>query len=114
MHSVKGAERPQLSGRQGIYDALFPPVVRTKARLPTPRLLALTTRVFESIPTMSMEIQQIELSVEDILNMHKSWISKLFVEDNRSEVEIVQELQEHHLTVSYGSLSNSLTTTDRA
>jgi hypothetical protein len=74
--------------------------VRTKARLPTPRLLALTTRVFESIPTMSMEIQQIELSVEDILNMHKSWISKLFVEDNRSEVEIVQELQEHHLTVS--------------
>lgn len=49
---------------------------------------------------MSMEIQQIELSVEDILNMHKSWISKLFVEDNRSEVEIVQELQEHHLTVS--------------
>lgn len=36
-----------------------------------------------------MDFETIELSIEDILNMHRHWITKLFVEDRKTDMEII-------------------------
>lgn len=48
---------------------------------------------------MSMEGQAVELTTEDILRMHRHWITMLFVDDKKTEVEIVELLYERHLIV---------------
>lgn len=47
-----------------------------------------------------MEVESLELTVEDILLLHQGWITKLFVEDKKTEVEIVHLLYERRLSVS--------------
>ena len=46
-----------------------------------------------------MEFQNLELTLEDMLQLHREWISKLYVEDMRSESEIVELLHERRLFV---------------
>ncbi len=55
-----------------------------------------------------MDFQSVELTVEDILAMHRLWITKLYVEDKKTEADIVQELYERQLIVRYAR-SPSLT-----
>jgi len=47
-----------------------------------------------------MELETFEMTVEDILNMHRGWIIQTFVQDRKTEVEIVQILQERQLIVT--------------
>jgi hypothetical protein len=47
-----------------------------------------------------MEAKNLELTIEDILLLHQGWITKLFVEDKKTEVEIVHLLYERHHSVS--------------
>ncbi|KAE8450692.1 hypothetical protein EG329_006037 [Mollisiaceae sp. DMI_Dod_QoI] len=47
-----------------------------------------------------MELQSIDFSVDDILNMHRQWITSLYVDDGKTDVEIVCILQERCLTVT--------------
>jgi hypothetical protein len=47
-----------------------------------------------------MEFQSLEFTVEDILLMHRDWITKLYVEERKTEVEIVEQLYERHLVVT--------------
>ncbi|KAG9235602.1 hypothetical protein BJ875DRAFT_503925 [Amylocarpus encephaloides] len=47
-----------------------------------------------------MDIRNVELSIEDILSIHRHWVSKLYTEEGKSEVEIVELLYEHHLPVT--------------
>jgi hypothetical protein len=54
---------------------------------------------------MTMEIEEIEFSIEDVLRFHQGWITKLYVEDGMTELEIVQELQERRLTVTFEATS---------
>lgn len=48
----------------------------------------------------TMELETFEMTVEDILNMHRGWIIQTFVQDRKTEVEIVQILQERQLIVT--------------
>ncbi|TVY71322.1 hypothetical protein LSUE1_G010139, partial [Lachnellula suecica] len=59
------------------------------------------------MPTM-MEIQHVELTIEDVLSLHRHWISKLYVEDLKSEVEIVQLLYERRLPVAISQIQRCL------
>lgn len=47
-----------------------------------------------------MEVESLEFTLEDILHLHRGWITKVFLEERKTEVEIVELLYEHHLTVS--------------
>jgi hypothetical protein len=47
-----------------------------------------------------MEVETFEITIEDILNMHRGWITQTFVQDRKTEVEIVQILQERQLVVT--------------
>jgi hypothetical protein len=47
----------------------------------------------------NMEFQNLEFTLEDMLELHREWISKLYVEDLRSETEIVELLRERRLVV---------------
>jgi hypothetical protein len=49
-----------------------------------------------------MDIRNVELTVEDILSIHRHWVTKLYVEDNKTEAEIVSLLHECRLPVTYG------------
>ena len=51
-------------------------------------------------PTI-MEIQRLELTIDDIFSMNRHLITKLFIEDNKTEAEIVGMLHERRLFVSY-------------
>jgi len=48
-----------------------------------------------------MEIQNQEWTVEEVLSMHRYWITKLYVEDKRTEEEIVGLLYERRVVVTY-------------
>jgi uncharacterized protein YutE (UPF0331/DUF86 family) len=48
-----------------------------------------------------MEIQNLEWTIEDVLNMHRYWITKLYVEDKKTEEEIVDLLSERRIVVTY-------------
>ncbi|KUJ24476.1 uncharacterized protein LY89DRAFT_551685, partial [Mollisia scopiformis] len=57
--------------------------------------------------------QHMEFSIEDILDMHRHWITKLYVEDGKTDVEIVGLLRERGFIVTWVSPSaflSSLTT----
>ena len=49
---------------------------------------------------MAMEIETFEFTIEDILSMHRWWISKLFIDDKKSEVEIMELLSERRLVAT--------------
>jgi hypothetical protein len=49
---------------------------------------------------MAMELEASEFTIEEILCMHRGWITKLFVDDKKSEVEIVELLYERRLVVT--------------
>jgi hypothetical protein len=51
-----------------------------------------------------MEVESLELTLEDVLRLHRGWITKLFVDDRKTDVEIVELLYECHLLVTCGSL----------
>ena len=51
-----------------------------------------------------MERQSPALTVEDILSLHQEWITKLFIEDEHTEAEIVGILRERHLFVKYTTI----------
>ncbi|KAH9203111.1 hypothetical protein DL95DRAFT_529785 [Leptodontidium sp. 2 PMI_412] len=57
-----------------------------------------------------MERQSPALTVEDILSIYREWITKLFIEDEHTEAEIVGILRERHLVVKpsqiHGCLAN--------
>ena len=48
-----------------------------------------------------MEVQNFELTIEDIANIHRYWITKLYVEEKKTDVEIVGMLYERRLLVTY-------------
>jgi hypothetical protein len=50
---------------------------------------------------LSMEIQPPELTVAEMLRLHRAWITMLFVEQNKTEAEIVQMLYERNIIVSW-------------
>lgn len=50
---------------------------------------------------MPMEIQPPELTVADMLRIHRAWITMLFVEQKKTEAEIVQILYERNISVSW-------------
>jgi hypothetical protein len=52
-----------------------------------------------------MDFQNPELTVEDILNLHRGWITELYVQDRKTEVEIVSLLCERRLVVTCEILS---------
>jgi hypothetical protein len=49
---------------------------------------------------MAMEVDTLELTIEDILCLHRGWIRKLFIEDRKTEVEIVEQLRDRRLRVT--------------
>lgn len=49
-----------------------------------------------------MEIESLELTAQDILQLHRGWITKLSVDDNKSEVEIIELLYERRLLITCG------------
>ncbi|TVY25232.1 hypothetical protein LHYA1_G006513 [Lachnellula hyalina] len=64
-----------------------------------------------------MDTQHSELSIEDVLSIHRHWITKLYIEDHMNEQEIVDLLYERRLTVTPSQIQrclrewNSTTTT---
>lgn len=44
-----------------------------------------------------MEVQNVQLTIIDILNIHRDWIIKLYREDLKTEEEIVEQLREKGL-----------------
>ncbi|TAQ86888.1 hypothetical protein B7494_g4779 [Chlorociboria aeruginascens] len=56
-----------------------------------------------------MDIQALELTIQEVLAMHKYWITSLYVEDGKSEEEIVALLYERRLTVSLCQIRKCLT-----
>jgi hypothetical protein len=44
-----------------------------------------------------MEIQSFELKIEDVLLIHRQWITKLYAEDCKTETEIVSMLHRRRL-----------------
>lgn len=49
---------------------------------------------------MSVDIQPPELTLADMLRIHRAWITSLFVDQRKTDVEIVQLLYERHIRVS--------------
>jgi hypothetical protein len=49
-----------------------------------------------------MEFQSLDLTIDDILGLHRGWIAQLYVEDRKTEVEIVNLLHERGLFVTCG------------
>lgn len=55
---------------------------------------------------MIMELpdaQDFELTLEDILNLHQQWITKLYMDDRKPVEEIVESLRVRGLFVTYES-----------
>jgi len=55
-----------------------------------------------------MERQSPALTVEDILSIHQEWITKLFIEDEHTEAEIVGILRKRHLFVKPSQIHGCL------
>ena len=49
---------------------------------------------------MATEIPEVELTVEDILNIHRFYITQLYVDERKTEAEIVNLLLERRLNVT--------------
>jgi hypothetical protein len=45
--------------------------------------------------------EELELTVEDLLHLHRSWITKLYTDDKNTTAEIVALLHERRLIVTY-------------
>ena len=56
-----------------------------------------------------MEFHTLELTIEDMLQLHRGWISKLYLEERKTEMEILELLQERRLFVRYEILASSPT-----
>lgn len=50
-----------------------------------------------------MDLQSFELTLEDILYLHRGWIADLYVQHRKTEPEIVHLLHERGLLVTCGS-----------
>ncbi|KAF5868586.1 uncharacterized protein Bfra_012233 [Botrytis fragariae] len=48
-----------------------------------------------------METQTIEFTVEQLLDLHRYWITELFIMDKKSEEEIVNLLHHHQINVTF-------------
>jgi uncharacterized membrane protein YfbV (UPF0208 family) len=57
-----------------------------------------TSRQLEA--RIATELFMLELTIEDILHIHRAWISDLYATSHKWEVEVVELLCERHLTVS--------------
>ncbi|RDL33345.1 uncharacterized protein BP5553_08784 [Venustampulla echinocandica] len=55
-----------------------------------------------------MDVRNVELSIEDILFIHRHWITKLYLDDQKSEDEIVDMLYERRLPVTISQIQNCL------
>jgi hypothetical protein len=71
----------------------------TELIVPT-NLCAPRTSTPGSTITQVMAIEEFEFTIDDVLAVHRGWITKLFVEDMKSEVEIVQLLYERQFIVT--------------
>ena len=49
---------------------------------------------------MSQDTQPMELTVEELLRIHRDWIKMLIIEQRKTEVEIVELLYERNISVS--------------
>lgn len=49
-----------------------------------------------------MDIPGVELKIEEVLSIHRQWITKLYIEDSKTEAEIVDLLYEHRFFITYG------------
>lgn len=45
-----------------------------------------------------------ELSLEDVLKLHRGWIEELYVEDRKTEVEIIALLYQRGFSVTWVSV----------
>ncbi|KAB8304859.1 hypothetical protein MFRU_020g00160 [Monilinia fructicola] len=55
-----------------------------------------------------MEVQSIEFTVEQLLDLHRYWITELFIVDKKSEEEIVNLLHIHQINVTPHTLHSYL------
>ncbi|APA09875.1 hypothetical protein sscle_05g046450 [Sclerotinia sclerotiorum 1980 UF-70] len=55
-----------------------------------------------------METQTIEFTVEQLLDLHRYWITELFIMDKKSEEEIVNLLHHHKIDVTPSTLHSYL------
>ncbi|KAF7871578.1 hypothetical protein EAF04_003685 [Stromatinia cepivora] len=55
-----------------------------------------------------METQTIEFTVEQLLDLHRYWITELFIVDKKSEEEIVNLLHHHKIDVTTKTLHSYL------
>ncbi|TGO18508.1 hypothetical protein BTUL_0009g00260 [Botrytis tulipae] len=55
-----------------------------------------------------METQTIEFTVEQLLDLHRYWITELFIMDKKSEEEIVNLLHHHQINVTSHTLHSYL------
>lgn len=53
---------------------------------------------------MDLDLDTSQLTMDDILSMHRSWIMDLHTSEHRSDEEIVSALHERGLPVRYKSL----------
>ncbi|EPE24696.1 hypothetical protein GLAREA_08549 [Glarea lozoyensis ATCC 20868] len=52
--------------------------------------------------------RNVELTVEDILSIHRHWVTKLYVQDHKTEEDIVSLLHEARLPVTMSQIQNCL------
>lgn len=55
-----------------------------------------------------METQTIEFTVEQLLDLHRYWITELFIMDKKSEEEIVNLLHHHQINITSHTLHSYL------
>lgn len=57
---------------------------------------------------ITVDMAAMEFTIEDILQMHRGWITKLFINDRRSELEILELLYEQRLVVPLSQIHQCL------
>ncbi|KAH6667696.1 hypothetical protein B0J14DRAFT_170383 [Halenospora varia] len=55
-----------------------------------------------------MEIKSLELTIDDILSIHRQWITKLYIHDNKTKAEIAGMLYERHLFFTHSQIHDCL------
>jgi hypothetical protein len=60
--------------------------------------------LYLSLSDQQIEMQNLELGIEDILSLHRQWITKLYIEDKKTEAEIVVTLYERRVSATYESI----------
>ena len=48
-----------------------------------------------------MELERIEFTMEDILAIHRGWIEQLYLQNRKTEAEIVELLSQQRLIVTF-------------